>query len=59
MTDQQKPMVKLERDSQEWTQEWNDLNVLLQQWRLDPSNATLIEQIIRSLTRLGILVSSK
>ena len=55
MSKELKPMVKLQRNTEEWFSEWIDLAPLMEEWKRDPSDAVL-QEITRSLFRLGLVV---
>jgi hypothetical protein len=46
---------ELERNSQEWLEEWERLQPLLQEWKHE-HNLMLSEAITQSLKRLGLIV---
>lgn len=46
---------ELERNSQEWLEEWERLQPLLEEWKQE-HNPLLSEAITQSLKRLGLIV---
>lgn len=48
-------MKRVERDTPEWHQEWANLRVLLEAWKITPDNKVAIAAVKVSLEKLGLI----